>query len=134
MASVMAAWRGIDHLTLLDAGPPLAQFFGGLPLMAAQFGDQRDHAGVDAGPPAGPRSFPCSRAPATRWRRRANRPCPRPAGRGSGPGAATRVAKEGGPGLARVQPGWQVVRQLALRDASHRKRRIRDLVWPIIVP
>jgi len=35
---------------LLDAGLPSAQFLGRLPLVAAQFGDQRDHAGVDAGP------------------------------------------------------------------------------------
>jgi hypothetical protein len=34
---------------------PTGQFFGGLPLMAAQFGDQRDHAGVDAGA-RGPRA------------------------------------------------------------------------------
>ena len=34
---------------LLDASLPLAQFLGGLPLVAAQLGDQRDHAGVDAG-------------------------------------------------------------------------------------
>jgi hypothetical protein len=27
---------------------PLAQFLGCPPLMAAQFGEQRDHAGVDA--------------------------------------------------------------------------------------
>jgi hypothetical protein len=28
---------------------PLLHFLGGLPLLAEQFGDQRDHAGVDAG-------------------------------------------------------------------------------------
>jgi hypothetical protein len=40
--------RGVDHLALLDAGLPLAQFLGALALVAAEFGDQRDHAAVDA--------------------------------------------------------------------------------------
>jgi hypothetical protein len=34
---------------VLDAGLPLLQFLGRLALVAAQFGDQRDHSGVDAG-------------------------------------------------------------------------------------
>jgi hypothetical protein len=62
----------------MDTGLPLLQFLGGLALVAAQFGDQRDHPGIDARHQPGRRSCPCRRAPATRWRRRADRLCPRP--------------------------------------------------------
>jgi hypothetical protein len=41
--------RGVERLVLLDAGLPLPQFLGGLALMAAEYRDQRDHPGVDAG-------------------------------------------------------------------------------------
>jgi len=67
-------------------GLPLLRFLGGLLLMAAQFGDPRDPAGVDAGhQPIGlfPLVVP---APVTRSRRPANRPCRHPAAAGSGPG------------------------------------------------
>jgi hypothetical protein len=40
--------RGIDYLALLVVRLPLAQLLGGLPLVAAEFRDQRGHAGVDA--------------------------------------------------------------------------------------
>ena len=33
----------------IDAGLPLLQFLGRLALVAAEFGDQRDHAGIHAG-------------------------------------------------------------------------------------
>ena len=36
---------------ILATGLPLAQFRGGLALVAAEFGDQRDHAGIDASHP-----------------------------------------------------------------------------------
>jgi hypothetical protein len=39
----------VNPLVLLDAGSPLAQFLGRLALVGAEFGDQRDHAGGDAG-------------------------------------------------------------------------------------
>jgi hypothetical protein len=39
--------RGGDHLALLDARLPLAHFLGSLPLVAAQFGDLRNHLGAD---------------------------------------------------------------------------------------
>src|ERR1035437_7808927 len=41
--------RGVEGLALLDAGLPLLELLGGLALVAAQFGDQRDHSGVGAG-------------------------------------------------------------------------------------
>jgi hypothetical protein len=41
--------RGVDHPTLLDAVFHWPKFLGGLPLVAAQFGDQRDYSGVDLG-------------------------------------------------------------------------------------
>jgi hypothetical protein len=41
--------RGVDHLALLHHRLPLGQLLGSLPLLAAELGDQRDHAGVDAG-------------------------------------------------------------------------------------
>jgi hypothetical protein len=39
--------RRVEALVLLDAGLPLLQFLGGLALVAAEFGDQRDYAGGD---------------------------------------------------------------------------------------
>ena len=62
----------------IDAGLPLLQFLGRLALVAAEFGDQRDHAGIDAGASADHLSFPCNHAPASRRRRWGNRLCPRP--------------------------------------------------------
>ena len=41
--------RRVEALVLLDAGLPLLQFLGRLPLVAAEFGDQRDRPGVDTG-------------------------------------------------------------------------------------
>ena len=70
---------------LLDAGLPLAQFLGP-PLVAVQFGGQRDNAGVDTIDLRGRLLGLVVPAPATRWRRPADRPCQRPADRGSGPG------------------------------------------------
>jgi hypothetical protein len=40
--------RGVDHLVLFVVRLPPLQFLGGLALVAAEFGDQRDHSGVDA--------------------------------------------------------------------------------------
>src|SRR5450759_512153 len=41
--------RRVDHLALLGVRLPRLQFLGGLPLVPAELGGQRDHAGVDAG-------------------------------------------------------------------------------------
>jgi len=49
MARVIAASDASRGLALLDAGPPLLQFLGGLARVAAEFGDQRHQGAVDAG-------------------------------------------------------------------------------------
>jgi hypothetical protein len=49
MASVIAAGEASITLRSSTAGLPPLQFLGRLPLVAAEFGDERDHAGVDAG-------------------------------------------------------------------------------------
>jgi hypothetical protein len=49
MARVIAVGDASEGLARLDTGLPLAQFFGSLALVAAEFSDQRDHAEVDAG-------------------------------------------------------------------------------------
>jgi hypothetical protein len=41
--------RGVNHPTLLVVCLPLAEFLGRLPLLVAEFGDQRSHPGIDAG-------------------------------------------------------------------------------------
>jgi hypothetical protein len=46
---VIAAGLASEGLALLDAGLSRAQFFGSLALVAAEFADQQDHAGIDAG-------------------------------------------------------------------------------------
>jgi hypothetical protein len=48
MVGVIAVGDASRGLALLVARLPPAQFFGGMPLVAAQLGDQRDHPGVDA--------------------------------------------------------------------------------------
>ena len=41
--------RGVEGLAFLVVRLPRLQFFGRLPIVAAEFGEQRDHGGVDAG-------------------------------------------------------------------------------------
>jgi hypothetical protein len=41
--------RTLEQTTAFNGRSSPGQFLGGLALVAAQFGDQRDHAGVDAG-------------------------------------------------------------------------------------
>ena len=69
-------------------GMRLLQFLGGLPLVAAEFGDLRDHLGADPRHQSiGFFAFVAT-APATRWCRRAVRPCLRPVDRGPDPGSS----------------------------------------------
>jgi hypothetical protein len=62
--------RRVEGLGLLDVRLPLAQFRGGLPLVAAQFGDQRDHAGgeslVESPSDSQPFCWPRRRPPSSR--------------------------------------------------------------------
>jgi len=74
IARVIAA----GEASILDAGLPLLELLGGLALVAAQFGDQREHARGDAIDLAWSLPSPCNPGRAGRWRPRGRRPCPRP--------------------------------------------------------
>jgi hypothetical protein len=83
-AGLIAARRSVRG----PCAPPGASSTGPIPRTPAVHGraTRRGHAGGRCASPAGRPPCPCSRAPATRWRRRAGRPFPRPAAQGSGPG------------------------------------------------
>jgi hypothetical protein len=121
--------RGVHRPALFDYRLPLGQLLHSLPPIAAEFGDQRDHSGIDAGhQPIGflPLVVPAQQ---TRWRRRANRPWPRPADRGgvrgrhaAGPTAlgAPRRARCGG----RFRARWRRPKKRKLwRRTPFRSRR-----------